>query len=291
MLGNLCVFAWGQTISVILSSDAASFKQVFAGFNKQIQIKNPNQKIVEHILKGNDSELLISQVAQDKPDIVLTIGIEATKIAKEKIKNTQVVFCMVFRADNYIDAKTTGISLELPAKMKLENIREILPKAKTMGTIYSTDSEREYNELSAEAEQEGFRIIGKKIDKDSDFPVALQELADKMDCFMMIADARIYFSQTIKYLLLESLKNKFPVIGLSSFYTKAGALASFDGDYGDIGCQAADVVESILDGADISNIKIQRPRKINYSINALVADRMQIRIPSNVIKSAFEVFN
>ena len=65
---------------------------------------------------------------------------------------------------------------------------------------------------------------------------------------MVILDSKVYFSQTIRLLLLESMKNKVPVVGLSSFFTKAGAVISFDSDFKDMGAQAAEISAKVLSG-------------------------------------------
>jgi ABC-type uncharacterized transport system substrate-binding protein len=51
------------------------------------------------------------------------------------------------------------------------------------------------------------------------------------------------------------------------------------------------MVEEIISGANASIIKIQRPRKFQYSINAVVAAKMQIKLSPQVLKEATEIFN
>lgn len=106
----------------------------------------------------------------------------------------------------------------------------------------------------------------------------------------MIADTTLYLPQVTEYLLLESLRAKFPVIGLSSCYTKAGAVLSFDCDYKDLGRQAGEISLRILQGENPSNIPIARPEKIKFSLNLSAAERMNIKIPDSIIKQASEVF-
>jgi len=64
----------------------------------------------------------------------------------------------------------------------------------------------------------------------------------------MVADTKIYFPKSIEHLLREGLSRKIPVIGLSSSYTKAGSLISFDCDYEDLGRQTAEFALRILAG-------------------------------------------
>ncbi len=291
IFGCVGAFAEGKNISIILSSDFEPFIQSANGFKQSVGEKNLGVNITESNLKAADPAAVTSQVAQTKPVIIYAVGTDAIKLAKAKFNDTQIVFSMVLNPAEFIDANTTGVSLALPPELKIRNMKKILPFIKNIGIIYSAGSDPDYKELSAEADNQGLKIIGKKISTDSDFPDALAALIGQMDCFMMVADSKVYFSQSVKYLLLDSLKNKFPVIGLSSFYTKAGALLSFDCDYEDIGKQAGDIAVKILNGEKAAEIKALRPRKIKYSINSIVADRMQINISAQAKKDASEIFN
>jgi len=290
-LTGVNAYAEENKVVVLMSSDAESFKHVLDGFKEQIASKNPSTLVTSITLKGIEATAAVSQVLAAKPDVIVSVGEDATKLMKENIKDKQIVFCMIFNTQNYTEQNITGVSLEIRPDMKLQELKKIYPAVKKTGVLYSANSLMSYAELNAEAPNQGLTIIAKKIENDSDFPGALKDVSSQTDCFLMVADPKVYFSQTIKYLLLESLRNKFPVLGLSSFYTKAGAFASFECDYKDLGRQSADITAKLFSGQRASDIKIQRPRKLKYSISALVADKMQIKIPEQVLREASEVFN
>lgn len=295
----LCVFlfqaghilAEESNIQIIFSSDSEPFVQAVTGFKEIVKQNKPDTRFIESNLKDSDHAAVMAKAEQAKPSIVYTVGSEATKLAKNKLKDTQIVFSMVLDARKYADTNATGVSTDMTAEMKLRGIRKIMPRTKTIGVIYSEGSEANYLELTSEAGNYGFKIVGKKISEDSDFPVALKGLSGQIDCFLMIPDAKVFFSQSVKYLLLDSLKNSYPVIGLSSFYTKAGALSSFECDYKAMGRQAGEIAIRILNGEKASGIKAERPRRIKYSINTIVSDRMQINIPPQALEEASEIFN
>jgi putative ABC transport system substrate-binding protein len=121
-------------------------------------------------------------------------------------------------------------------------------------------------------------------------PDAFKELWRQIDCFLIIPDSRVYSAKSVEYLLVEAFRKTIPVIGLSSSYTKAGALISFECDYEDLGEQAAEIALKILNGEDPAKIKYLGPKKINFSLNLLAAQRLDIKISSDVIKEAKEVF-
>ncbi|MBN1824089.1 MAG: hypothetical protein JW803_07205 [Endomicrobiales bacterium] len=281
--------ASAESVAVILSSGGESFKEALEGFKTVLKAKNPGIAINEMSLQGADSAGVVEKAVASNPKVIFTIGSEAAKAATSQSGGIPVVFCMVFNAAGMAGPTATGVSLDIPANMRLSGIKKILPSAKKAGIIYSANTEDFFSEFNASAKSMGIQVSGKKIGSDAEFPGALKEVTSGIDFFMMVVDLKIYFSQTIKFLLLESLKNKFPVIGLSSFYTKAGALASFDCDYADIGKQSGELVSRIIGGENPGSIKPARPKKIKTSVNVLVAEKMGITIPSEALNDASEV--
>jgi putative ABC transport system substrate-binding protein len=85
---------------------------------------------------------------------------------------------------------------------------------------------------------------------------------------------------------LESVKQRFPVIGLSRFYTKDGALLSFDCDYKDLGRQAGEIAMRIIEGAKPQEIHPVAPRKLSYSLNMAVAEKFGIKFTPDIVKGA-----
>jgi putative ABC transport system substrate-binding protein len=81
-----------------------------------------------------------------------------------------------------------------------------------------------------------------------------------------------------------------PIVGLSSSYTRAGALASFEADYADMGRQAAEMALRIAGGQSPRAIKPSGPRRVKTSINLAVAERLGIAFDPEAIKEADDVF-
>lgn len=284
-----CFAADRVAITVIYSSDAKAYKQAWQGFREFLS-QSVVLVISEHNLEKKDPAEVHSLIYSETPDIVLAIGVAASKFAKDRIKKTPVVLCMVFDPQEYLEQNITGVSLKIPTKWRLEKIRRILPKAKKNGLIYSASSVLAYKEISKVCAQMGFQIIGRRVDSEKAFAHAFDDIKLQVDCFVMIPDPAIYFQKSIEHLLREGLKAKLPIIGLSSSYTKAGALASFDCDYIDLGKQAGEIASKILNGKNPMQITPAPPRKRMISLNLSVAERIGIEITPEVIKEAGEVF-
>jgi len=278
------------TISVISSSDLNPYKQTLEGLKEYFADKGVYLKLLEYNLKMDEPDQIIQQIFQEKPDIVYTIGTNATKLAKEKIKNTQIVFSMVLHSETFINSNVVGVSLNIPAKIKLENIRRILPSVKRIGVIYSSKSTKLFEEVHKASKEIGFQLISKHINSKNKFSKLLKDISSEVDCFLVIPDTEIYIPQTISHLILKGLRKGFAVIGLSSFHTKAGALVSFEGDYFDMGRQAGGIALRIVNGEKFTHSQLTMPEKTKFSLNIRVAERLKIDIPSKELKEASEVF-
>jgi putative ABC transport system substrate-binding protein len=277
-------------VSVVFSSDIEAYQQAWSGFKEFLDEKKISLWASEYTLNQEKSEEVYSRINEEKPDVVITLGTKASKLAKERIKDTPVVFCMIFDPHKITALNITGVSVEIPTKTKLQGIKRILSHTKKIGLIYSPVLTPAYEEISLLCNSIGFELVRRKIDSEKEFPDALKDISHKIDCFLMIPDSKIYFPKSVEYLLLESLREKFPVVGLSSVYTKAGALFSFECDYNDLGRQAAKITLRILNGEKPAHIQPEMPKKINLSLNLITAKRMGIKVPSQIIKEASEVF-
>lgn len=287
---NWCFASAQATVSVIFSSDIEPYRQTWEGIKEVFEEEKVSLNYSEYHLERQKPDLIFRQIAEENPDVVFTIGPQSIILAKEKVKNNPVVFSMVLNPEEIINSNITGVSLDIPIRVKLKYIKRILPDVKGIGVIYTSKTIPVYKEMLQACKELGFQLIGKEIRSGKEFKDAFEDVSRRTDSFLMIPDTQIYFSQSIKYLLLEGLRKKLPVIGLSPAYTKAGAFVSFESNYHDIGRQAGEIALRVLEGEKPENIAPARPRTVQFSLNLLVAERLGITIPADIIKESSEVF-
>lgn len=275
---------------IIFSSDIEPYQAISRGFKEFLFEKKVSLKSTVYNVSKQDTARILQGISRDNPELVLTVGHQASKLAREKIHTIPVVFSGVLNYKEMKGANITGVSLEAPAPVKLKQLKKILPHVKTIGMIYSPKSMPFYKEALKGFQGTGFRLIGKKIHADREFPLALKAISRQIDSFMMIPDTNVYFPQSIKYLLLECLRENLPVIGLSSAYTKAGAFLSFESNYHSLGRQAGAIAYRILQGEKPTDVPPSKPEEITFSLNLQVAKRLGMKIPNTIINEASEVF-
>ncbi len=290
LLNSMVMGASRIIASVIFASEKAPYKEAWAGVQKCFNERKVALWSSEYFIDIEKPENIRIEIYKKKPDIVIVFGTTAMKFALREIKDIPVVYSMVIDTIKPEPENITGVIMSIPYQLKLEKIKEIIPELKKVGFIYSEKESAEYNKIVHFCKLLNIKAIGRKANSIKEFPDALKEIIKKIDIFLMIPDPNIYIPHTIKHLLVEGIKNKFPVMGLSSLYTKAGALISFDCDYEDLGYQTGDLSLEILDGKSPATINTKRPRKVKVSINIITAKELEIMIPITVIESADKIY-
>ena len=279
-----------MVVSVIYSSDMAAYKEAWKGFKDYLDQERISLWVSEYSLKEDKKSDLLRKITNEKPDAVFAIGTRAAAFAKETITAIPIVFCMVLDPQDLSGEGITGASMRIPFQVQLQYIRRILPRTRRIGILFSPKTAARHDDLLEAAGPFEYQIVEKTIDSGKALPDALQDVSWRIDCFLMIPDSEIYFPKSVEFLLQHSLDQEFPVIGLSSYYTRAGALFSLDCDYADLGRQAAEIAIRICDGERPGSIAPTVPRTVFLTLNKATAQRLGIDIPPDIQNEAREVF-
>lgn len=181
----------------------------------------------------------------------------------------------------------TGISDLLPVKDQLELIRAILPDAKKIGIIYTTSEANSistielYKTLAADY---GFQIIDKGISKQAEVTQAADILLKQVDCISNLTDNTVVAA--LSAVLEKANAKNIPVFGSEEEQVKNGCIASAGLDYVALGVQAGNMAARVLNGEDISSIPFETLKESKVTINLDAADKLGIKIPSDVAVKA-----
>ncbi len=282
-------FEQRDAIAIISASDAVPFLQARDGI-KAVLAEKGIRKVSSYNLKTESPADVASAVEIEHPALILALGTPALTLAKEKFPDVPVVFCMTLGSKEAAHARATGVVLDIPLMEKLRRVKDIAPEMRKIGIIHSAGYPITAQESAQIQESLGIRLLTRKIASEKEVPSALEDIQWKMDLLLMVPDPAIYSSHSVLYLLQECARNSLPVVGLSSYYTKAGALFSVDCDYVDLGRQAGEIALRVLNGENPADIPFANPRRLTYSINTIVAKRLKIDIPAEILRKAGEVF-
>ena len=286
------------TIQVIKSGELKAYEEAYSGFQKVLKEQLKQVQFKEYILKNNseENEKTLTEL-QKSSSLILTIGTEATKLVSQRIKDKPVIFCMVLDpvgsglVENLVPSgnNLSGSSLDIPVKEQLEKFRLLVSGLKNLGVLYTSETERKVKTAEVVAKSLGINLVSVKVSSEKEIPQSLEWLKEQTQGLWSVPDGDIFSPSSTEQILLFTLRNGIPFMGLSSVYVRAGALFALDCDYADIGRQAGEVALLILHGNLSSEVPVTTPRKIYLFINQKTSERIGLQIPNNLLKIAEEV--
>lgn len=278
-------------ILIITNSNDKPYQEAVGGFKVQIDgagaIKFTELTLAEaKSSTGNDVSAL-------KPTLIYALGVEATDWARQQTTSTPIVATMVLKDDVFKkSANITGVSLGYSLKTQFQWLKKYFQPPKTVAILFNAaENAQTVDAAKSISQQEGFKLVAIPVETPKELPYALEQLANNIDILMAIPDETAMSINTAKEVLLASFSNKVPLIGLSDNWVKSGALYALTWDYDDLGRQSATLAQKLMKGASISSISPEHPRKVAYTINAKIAEHMDLEIPDDLLKNAKMVFN
>ncbi len=274
-------------IAIVKKKNLKEYNIVAESFVKHLKEKGYTINVKEFLFYNID---VAKGISNFKPDLIFTLGTSVTKLVSEEFQGTPVVFAMVVdpEGSGISGKKVTGVSLDMPENEQFRIIRKVLPDVKNGGVFYTPD-ENESNIKRAVSEADSYKLNIKTYPLVKGDELPYSEMS-RMDFLWIVPDTQVCRGSIIKRLLMEGLKSMTPVVGISPLYAKAGALMALSCNYSDIGEQAGEMAVRVIKGEAPEGIVFQKPRLIEYFINATVAARLKIFIPGEVLDKAAGVF-
>lgn len=285
-------------IAVIKSRDIPPYAVALEGFNLALQEKEIKAGLIHYNLETKERQSITAEILAQRPQLVLTLGSEATQLALEEIKDIPIVFSMVLNpvASGFVNSldssgnNLSGASLDISLAQQLQSLKEIVPRARRIGVLYDPQQTGDIIKEAARVAQEmKMELIPQAVSSEGEVPRALEELGIRTDCLWAVADSTVFSPQSAQFIILYTLRHRLPFMGISPPYVKAGALFALSCDYKDIGKQSGEIAVRILLGKTPSEIPITMPRKTYLSINLRTSSQIGLGIPADVISKAQEV--
>ena len=297
LLSSAPVTVAGELVIALKSLEVKPYETALKSFKETLREKSYDLNVEEYVLKddADQKDGLLAEIKKKSPRLIVTLGSAATSYIAEDIKDTPVVFCMVLNptASGFIQSMNasgnnmTGASLDIPLEAQFEALRSVIPSARKVGVIYNpSETESVIQEATKAAEEIGLKLVSIPIISGEEVPEALRTLDGKVDALWSVADSTVFSRGSTKFILLHTLRNKIPFIGLSPAFVKAGALMALATDYQEVGTQCGELAVRILSGDHPSSLPITMPRTITMYLNLNTAEIIGLKIPSDRMKGA-----
>jgi putative ABC transport system substrate-binding protein len=282
----------GARVGVLLSQEAAPYREALEGFRQALGEQNLGTELnVQVIGASPDTALAAARELGRRADLVFALGSAATQAASRGAPGVPVVSGLVLRASELGGSpNTTGVYLEFPLEVEFQWMRRLLPRRRHVGVLFNpTENGAKIEKASRVAASMALELHPRRVESPSQIPRSLDSLADEADVLWGVADNVVLTPETAKAILLFSLRNRVPFVGLSFPWVKAGALYALDRDYVDIGRQCAEMAARILRGEPPGSLPPVPPRRIVYFVNKRTASQMKLDFPPDVLGAARDV--
>jgi len=284
-------------IAVVLSRDVAPYREAVRGFEDVLKGFSQDYKLHEFTTDGVAAArgTLIDKIRARDPDLILTVGSAATKLISDEIHDLPIVFSMVLPASGSqslhelreVRPNLTGASMEIPIRTQFIKMKEVLPSVRRIGVLYDPAvSGPLIAEATEAAAAMGLELVPMAVTSETDVLEKTRTLAENVDVLWSVADSTVFSHQGLRHILLETLRNRIPFVGLSPSFVKAGALLAISTDYRDLGRQAGEQSLRILAGEETSLVPMTAPRNLSLSINMNTAKQIQVQITDEIRMSA-----
>jgi hypothetical protein len=111
-----------------------------------------------------------------------------------------------------------------------------------------------------------------------------------MDVLWLWPDEKFLTDEILQRIFLFSFARRIPVLGLSERHTDMGALLSLShGSAKDMGRQAGEAINSLLEGSRATVVSHLTPRQLKLTVNFKTARKLDIKIPDSVVNRADNV--
>ncbi len=275
--------AYAEKIAVVIKSqNLSAYNKVLKGFEAECIQNNITIKSI-YDLKGKMKvgHKIVRKVRKEKPDIILTVGVLATTIAKEELKNIPIVFCMVINHERFqlAGSNISGIATEIAIEEQLKGYQTILNPLKNLGVIYDPSktgnivksAETKVNDIS-------MNLVKYEINSSKEVPEAMEDLTGRIDALWLLPDSTVVTKKSFELIISTTLENKIPLLCTSDVFVKAGALAAVFSDYKRVGRQAAQLSGEILERPSPGSLGIVNPDSFKLAINTDTAEKLGLKL-------------
>ena len=182
----------------------------------------------------------------------------------------------------------TGTTDMNPIEAQLDLLLQLVPGAKTIGTIYCSsevNSQLQVDILKAAAKAKGVEVKEATVSTVNDIQQAARSLVGKVQGIYVPTDNIL--ASAMPTLAIVTEEAKLPVVAGEGGMVKAGGVATLGIDYYKLGVQTGEMAADILSGkSKPQDMPIQSQKDFSVIVNEANAKKIGLTIPEEILKKA-----
>lgn len=275
----LCLHALPSSateIAAVFSSDTEPYALAFDGFSEKCPANYWKYDLSQ---PGVEEGRLISDIVGRKPDLILALGSRALRATEQSAGGIPVLFVMVLDYVDFPGSRAAGVSIRIDPGLAMEQYHNLFPGVRKIGLVYDpANSSHILKEASRSAEKNNMELIVRPVGDLSETLKAVRDLENEVDGWWLIPDRTTLTSETLEYVLRQSLESGTPVLAPSAKYVERGAHAAFVPDYGAIGKMAGAIGVRILKGESPSRAGTLYAADFRIVLNARTCREIEVSV-------------
>jgi putative ABC transport system substrate-binding protein len=261
------------------------------------------EEIVVTIRIANNDISEVQKIAQqfvaERVDMIIPMSTQALQAAILAGRTTPIVFSAVAvpylvgagrSADDHI-GNVTGVASTGPIRQTMALIREVLPKARRVGSLWTPseiNSEYYLDRARESAAELGFELIAVPVTGPHAIHGLVQGLLnEKVDVLFPMSDNTINSSFDVIGLAAE--ENGLPLFGSFLRSVEFGACAALGFDFYDMGYKTGRIAVRVKNGESPARIPIQSMEQIKLYINTEAAGKQGVSFSKSLLDRANKV--
>lgn len=254
------------------------------GKNLQLDLQNA---------QGDQSNLVSmgQKLVSDNNDLLVGITTPATLSLSNATKDKPIIMAGItypveaglIKSENNPGNNITGVSDRTPIKQQLEVMKQILPKMKKVGILYTAsedNSVKQAQEAEKLAKELGLEVKVSTVANTNDIQQVTETLAAETDAIFVPIDNTIASAMATVVKVTDA--KKVPVFPSSDTMVADGGLLGIGVDQYKIGIETAKVIAKVLKGADTKTMPVVLANEGVIYLNETKAKQLGIEIPQDI---------
>jgi ABC-type uncharacterized transport system substrate-binding protein len=242
---------------------------------------------------------VFDELNSNETDLVVSFSTPALQAALRRVDRKPVVFAVVLdpfaagagKSESDHRRDVTGVYLAFPYAAMVRTIREVLPKARRVGTLFTPGEVNSVlcrQRFEEPLKGEGLELVSLPVNSPTEVSDAALSLCQSgVDVVCQIADNLC--NSSFPAIARACEMAKMPLFTFSPSQVKGGAVLGVGSDFAENGREAGQLVAEVIRGGDPSRIPFRATTRISRSVNLDNARRLGVSVPGEWIKTAGEV--
>jgi ABC-type uncharacterized transport system substrate-binding protein len=177
---------------------------------------------------------------------IITLGTHAAIVSSKNIHNIPIISALIPKNNALLGENLQNnpnqyfLYLDQPSGHSLALIKVLSSRFEDIGIIVDSKDQGTVEALQEAAMRLKLNLLIEQIFAKDQVGESLNNLLENIDIFLTTPDTNIHNKSTVSNILLSTYRKRVPLIGFSSAYVKAGALAAVYSSPEDIAHQVRD---------------------------------------------------